>query len=94
MVFRTSTRSRSVLGAHPQAMTYSCKRNSRPKAKTSAPRRIVWRRFERLSDPCVELFGYQGERDSGQKQEKRGGKCTSELGVHIKIAFSGGSAEP
>ena len=35
MVLRMSTRSRSLLGAHPQAMTYSCRRKSRPKAKAT-----------------------------------------------------------
>ena len=41
MVFRMSTRNRSLFGAHPQAMTYSCKRNRKPKPKISAPRQIV-----------------------------------------------------
>ena len=41
IVFRMSTRSRSLHGAHPQAMRYSCKRNNRPSPRISAPRRIV-----------------------------------------------------
>ena len=43
MVFSMSTRSRSLSGAQPQAMRYSCRRKSRPKPKISAPRRIVAR---------------------------------------------------
>ncbi len=43
MVLSTSTRTRSLFGAHPQAITYSCTRNSSPYTKISAPRKIVVR---------------------------------------------------
>ena len=43
MVLRISTRSKSVHGAQPQAIKYSCSRKSNPRAKISAPRRIVLR---------------------------------------------------
>src|SRR5579862_3918563 len=43
MVFRMSTRNKSLFGAHPHAITYSCTRNSTPNPKTSNPRQIVLR---------------------------------------------------
>ncbi len=43
MVFRMSTRNRSLFGAHPHAITYSCTRNSTPSTNTSNPRQIVLR---------------------------------------------------
>src|SRR5438874_716129 len=43
MVLRISTRNRSLHGAQPQEIRYSCARNSSPKLKISAPRRIVVR---------------------------------------------------
>ena len=43
MVFRMSTRSKSVQGAQGMPSTYSCTRNSRPSPRISAPRRIALR---------------------------------------------------
>src|SRR5438093_8530091 len=43
MVLRISTRNRSLHGAQPQEIRYSCARNSSPKPKISAPRRMVVR---------------------------------------------------
>src|SRR5690349_10504995 len=41
IVLSTSTRSRSDQGAQGNAIRYSCRRNSNPSPKISAPRRIV-----------------------------------------------------
>src|SRR5581483_1702209 len=41
ITFSTSTRNKSVHGAHPHAITYSCKRNKNPSARISAPREMV-----------------------------------------------------
>src|SRR5580704_14872665 len=41
IVLSTSTRSRSLSGAQPSAITNSCSRKSNAKPKISAPRRIV-----------------------------------------------------
>src|SRR6185437_14093925 len=41
IIFNTSTRHRSVEGAHGCPKQYSCTRKTRPSAKISAPRRII-----------------------------------------------------
>src|ERR1700688_507410 len=56
MVLSTSTRSRSLKGAQPQAIKYSCRRKSRPKAKISAPRRIVARAIRAGGRPFLHSF--------------------------------------
>ena len=68
IMFRTSTRNRSVHGAHPQAIRYSCRRKSKPKAKISAPRR----KHRARDFGCTHILANQfvddqRERNAGQK---------------------------
>ncbi len=95
MVFRISTRSRSLLGAHPQEIRYSCTRNSRPKAKISAPRWIVAARDLRRREILLQEFVRdQGKRDSRQKQKQRRRKRSAQLRIHEEAALARRSAEP
>ncbi len=95
IVLSTSTRSRSLFGAQPQETTYSCRRNSRPKPKISAPRRMVVRaicaggRFF-----LAKFFRDQGERDSREKEKQRRGEGSAQLRVHEEPALPGRRAQP
>ena len=85
MVLRMSTRKRSLHGAHPQAMTYSCRPEQKSKSQNfrAAPdgcSRDLIRRYAFLP----ELVGHQGERNSCQKKKQRRGKSSAQLRPHEK----------
>ena len=95
MVFSMSTRSRSLSGAQPQAIRYSCRRKSRPKPKISAPRRMVARAILRGRQILLPQFlGHQRERNTRQKQEQRSGEGSAQLRVHEESALPRAGAEP
>jgi hypothetical protein len=88
MVFRTSTRNKSVHGAHPQAITYSCKRNKNPSARISAPRRIVVLAMEAEDVPfCLNLSTTRATEIPAKKRNKGAGKVPPNCDHIKKVDF-------
>ena len=70
MVLSTSTRSRSLLGAQPQAMRYSCSRKSSPKREDLGAAANGGSGDLRCGKVLAPQFlGHERERDSRKKQE-------------------------
>ena len=94
-MFRTSTRSRSVQGAQGRPSTNSCKRNSKPKPKISAPRRMVVRAISIGGRTLLpHAVGDQREGDAGEKQKERRGQRAAQLRKLQELRVARRAAEP
>jgi hypothetical protein len=71
-IFSTSTRRRSVQGDHGYPSANSCKRNSNPSPKISAPRRIVCLAMALRSIPFSRNFSVTSANDTTAKKINSG----------------------
>ncbi len=84
MVFSTSTRSRSLHGAQPQAMRNSWRRNKNPKPRISAPRRIVVRATWLAEAPFCSNLPVTSAKEIPAKNKNSGAGSVPPICDHMK----------